>query len=92
MSAYLPRFFKSAPRVFKMLASPYSSKQYAVNRGRGAGDVDKDRQLTKEANHVLRKNMSMEIEFYEFAVQRLLQQDRYGIVCANWEKSYYKTV
>ncbi len=76
LEALLPRFFKGAVDVFARMAN-------AVNDDASANGIEYRRNAnplkrppTSEAYDVLSKNISAEIEFYEYVVQRLLKQHR----------------
>ncbi len=68
MEQLLPRFFAGASRIFARMERS-DGQQYRRNEG-----DHKDYYVSNEALAVLRANMSLELEFYEFSRQRLVQQ------------------
>ena len=60
MEHYLPLFFKGARKMYKKMGKRASMK-VTSNKQR----------LSRRANEILRNNMTLDYEFYEFVKQRL---------------------
>ena len=75
MEAYLPRFFAGSVKILKQLdqflgrGTQFRQNSFPLNGGHS-------KSVSARAVEILRRNMSLEYEFYDFAAQRLLLQKR----------------
>ena len=90
MERYLPRYFSGAASIYSRLPKSEFGQEFRRNGALVAvanasdeaaaasvkGDHSSALIISEKAHAVLRKNMSLEIEFYDFAAQRLLRQHR----------------
>ena len=78
---YLPRFFSGAKEIFKQMTSE-NGAEYKRNQS-GKDDLGKRKAVLKlgrttlQAEAVLKRNLSLEIDFFAFATRRLMIQGRY---------------
>lgn len=103
MESYLPRYFSGAVSIYRRLPKTEFGQEFRSNEAAvvvaNASDAVKAVAsaahpsslliISKEANAILSRNMSLEIDFYNFAQQRLLAQHRDGcrIFCVLRSKS-----
>ena len=79
---YLPRFFKGATYVYGQMSAgngaEYKRNQRAKDDGadKKAEVVLKVGRMTLQAEAVLKRNLSLEIDFFAFATRRLIGQGR----------------
>lgn len=71
MEAYLPAFFTGAQQVFQGMSS--DGEEFKANRGTKKLSTTLDSTMYES----LKSNLSTEYQFYEFAVKRLIDQDRH---------------
>lgn len=71
MEAYLPAFFAGAEQLFQRMMSP-NGEEYTANQG-----MKRNTTLDRRLYESLKSNLSTEYQFYEFALKRLIDQDRH---------------
>ncbi|XP_059078770.1 heparan sulfate 2-O-sulfotransferase 1-like [Tigriopus californicus] len=71
MEAYLPAFFTGAEHLFRRMRSP-NGEEFRRNPG-----IKPVTPLDSRLHESLKSNLSTEYQFYEFALKRLIDQDRH---------------
>ena len=104
MESYLPRYFSGAVSIYSRLPKAEFGQEFRRNEAavvvvanassavKAVGSAAHSSSvliISKEAHEILSKNMSLEIDLYNFAQQRLLAQHResFAALSMNCEKS-----